>query len=240
MIDNNIAYTIFHSEDESEGLLFRKNLVNEIHKEFNKLSYIKSNVIMVNNLESYKKILKENKELRKISINGKFRFGAIGLIFTTFLCYNELLKTDFDTFLIFEDDAQINKNAYENVIKYLEEVPKNFDIISFYDNKAFYKKYNEKHDCGLKNLCYSYNDRSTLVYAISKEGVKKYLKYIENEVDNPVDVFLFDEKKNTLKYAIKPDSFQPFYSDNFQKNGDPNYTNSFINKTKEFVFKKKK
>lgn len=235
----NIAYTVFHSDNYADSsLLNRKNNVESIHAEFGKsFEYIDNDVYIVKNFIDYKNIIKKNLDLRKIKIKGSFRFGAVGLIMTTFLAYRKMLNSNNDIFLIFEDDAQLSPNAIDLVKQILDELPDDFDILSMYDNKAFHYKYNKKHDCGLQNICLSYNDRSTLVYAISKNGIKKYLKYMENIVDAPIDVYLFDENKDTAKYAIKPKSSKPFYSDFFVENGDPDYENSSINKTEEFFFK---
>lgn len=233
-----IAYTVFHDK-QYDNLLNnnRSNNVKALHEECkNKIDYIDNDVIMIKDLTSYKIALKNNIELRRLSLSGKMRFGAVGLIFTTFLAYQKMIKTDYDIFLIFEDDAQLKSNSINMVLEYINELPDDFDIVSFYDNKSFYSKYSSSHEIGLDNICLYYNRISTLAYAISKNGMEKYLRYMKVIVDNPIDLYLFDENKNTKKYAIKPSSDQPFYSDYFLENGEPDYQNSHINKTDEFIF----
>jgi len=229
-----IAYTVFHSKDNSKSLSQRVNNFKQIQEKFKKLDYIDNEVVMLKNLKDYKEVLKSNRQLRKINVVGKIRLGAVGLIFTTFLAYEKMLQTNYDIFLIFEDDAQIKSNTFDLVIDYIDELPKDFDIVSLYDNQAFFDKYQEHHNVGLTNLCKSYNDRSTLVYAISKNGMKKYMTLMKEKIDNPIDLYLFDVKKETNQYAIKPTSKQPFFSDFFIENGDPDYEHSLINKTAEF------
>jgi hypothetical protein len=233
-----IAYTVFHYDKYEAGMQKKraKNVEN-IHAQFSKkFTYIENGVVMINDLDSYKKALKDNTDLRSLKVVGKMRFGAAGLIFTTFLAYKKMIDLDFDIFLFFEDDAQLAQNANTIVDHYLKELPKDFDIFSMYENKAFYSKYNETKDVGFKDICDSYNDISTLVYAISKKGLGEYFRLMKDKVDNPVDLFLFNKKLNTKKYSIKPTSPQPFYSDFFEDNGYPEDESSTINNTKEFVF----
>lgn len=237
----NIAYTVFHSlEYNDEVLSDRSENVKYINENFKDIQKIENDVIIVNNLLSYKEALKKHVSLRKLKISGSMRFGAVGLLFTTFLAYEKMLDFNADVFLFFEDDAKLSENSFEIVQKYLAEVPADFDILSMYENKAFYKKYDKSYDFGLKNICFSYNDRSTLVYAISKKGMRNYFSLMKDKLDNPLDLYLFDKQKNTKMYAIKPNSDQPFYCTNFLKNGDPNYKNSGINKTDIFFFGDKK
>lgn len=234
----NVGYTVFHSKEYNDSDLdFRKDNVEEIHKSFGQFDYVENNVIMVKDLSSYKNAIKGNIDLRKVRLGGKIRFGTVGLTFTTFLAYKKMLDYDKDIFIIFEDDAMLNPNAVDISLQYLEELPKNFDIFSMYENPAFYKKYSQKYEIEKTNVCKSYNDRSTLAYAISKKGIEKYYFFMKDLVDLPIDLYLFDENKDTEKYAIKPTSKQPFFSNNFSLNGDPNYKNSSINKTREFDFK---
>jgi hypothetical protein len=234
-----IGYTVFHSKEYGfEELQPRSKNVERIHDSFGKIAdYVHNEAIIVKDLPSYKASLKKYIDLRKISLCGSFRFGAVGLAFTTFLAYKKLLETDYEMFLIFEDDAELNTNSVNLTKKYLEEVPENFDVLSLYENKAFYSKYNTSHEIGLENICRFYNDRSTLVYAISRSGIQKYYEHFKILIDLPVDLYLFDNKKNTNKYAIKPTAPQPFSSNFFLQNGDPDLENSYINKTKEFFFK---
>jgi hypothetical protein len=235
---NKLSYTVFHSPKLNYGLDRSVN-VEKIKKTFFKnIDYIDSEVFVIKSIEDYKKILKENKELRKINISGRFRLGAVGLVFTTYVFYKKILSLDYNYFLILEDDAQISDDCLEKIFLYLKEVPKDFDILSLYENFYFHKKYNEKkHNIGLKNVCLSYNNMSTLAYIISKKGIEKYLEYMENVIDLPIDLYLFDNKKNTKKYAIKPNDKQIFYSDFFKKdNGEPLDNFSNINNTKEIVF----
>jgi hypothetical protein len=236
----NVAYTILTDNKYLDKYPVRKknvtNIMNILDK---KINYIEPEMFFIKNLDDYKNIKKNKMQLRKVNINGKFRLGAIGLMFTTYIMYLKLLETNYNNFLIIEDDAEIKKNFLDIFINYIKEVPKDFDIVSLYENKAYYHKYNIDSDIGLDNICLSYNDRSTLAYLISKSGIKKYLNFMENTINMPLDLFLFDNNKNTKKYAIKPKSTQIFFNDYFLINGDPNYKNSLINKTMEITIKGK-
>jgi hypothetical protein len=235
----NIGYTVFHSKTYNDPALVSRNQnVEKIHNSFSSLDYIESDVILVKDIKSYKDSVKNNLELRKIKFFNEIRFGAIGLIFTTFLSYSKMLDSDNDIFLIFEDDAQLNNDAFNITLKYLEQLPKSFDILSLYDDKAFYKKYTEKNEIGLQDICKAYNEFGTLVYAISKKGVELYYNLLKKGVGLPIDLYLFDSYKQTEKYAIKPTSKQPFFSPFFEENGDPSYKESSINKTSYFDFGK--
>jgi hypothetical protein len=233
-----LAYTIIFDNKYIDKYEVRKNNLYFIKKTFDKnIKYIDAEVFFIENLEDYKNILKNNIISRKINLNGTFRLGAIGLIFTTYFTYLKFIETDYDYFLVIEDDAKIDKNSLNTLKNYLEEIPKDFDVLSLYDNIAYYNKYKSIHDIGLKNICLSYNDKSTLAYIISKKGVKKYINFMQSVIDNPIDLFLFDDNKNTKKYAIKPSSDQIFFNSYFLKNGDPDFENSLINKTLEIRIK---
>lgn len=233
-----MAYTILTDiKYLDEYPLRKKNLKNITNALDEKIYYVEPEMFIIKNLNDYKNIKKNKTELRKINLKGKFRLGAIGLIFTTYITYLKLLNTNYDNFLIIEDDAEIKKDFLNIFLNYIKEIPKDFDIVSLYENKAYYSKYSINNDIGLVNICLSYNDRSTLAYLISRKGIKKYLSFMKEKIDLPVDLFLFDNKKNTYKYAIKPTSNQIFFNNYFLENGDPNFKDSLINKTIEIKIK---
>jgi hypothetical protein len=237
---NKLAYTIITDKKYFNEYHERKKNVDNVRKYLDKkIKYIDSEVIFINTLEDYKTIKKQNIDVRKINIIGKFRLGAVGLAFTTYLTYLKLEKEPYDAFLIIEDDAEISNNSLSVLQEYLKEIPNDFDIISLYENSAYYNKYTISHDIGLKNVCLFYNDKSTLAYIISKNGIVKYLYFMKKVIDAPIDLFLFDKNKNTKKYAIKPNSEQVFFNKYFLDNGDPNFDNSLINKTIEITFTEK-
>lgn len=234
-----IAYSIFHSKKLDNVEMSRSRNVDVIRNFFSKnFDYIESKTFIIKSLKDFKITLKENPNLGNYKLSGTFRFGAIGLIFGTINLYKTLVNTDYNFFVILEDDAQIFDNSAFNILKYIEQLPKDFDILSLYENPKFYNKYNEVFDCGLPDLCFSYNRMSTLAYVISRSGIEKYLSYMEKIIDNPIDFFLFDPQKNTKQYAIKPTSEQVVYSDFFRlDNGEPLDEHSQINNTDEFFFK---
>lgn len=237
-MSKSITYTIFYSEKLDNDLINRKKNVDAIHKNFAEtFEYLDAEVCIVQNIKDYKSALREDASLRKLKIKGSFRLGALGLLITTYRAYKKMLKTKNDIFIIFEDDAQIFESSLSNIIKYIEQLPEDFDILSLYENPNFYENYEEALDCGISDLCISYNRMSTLAYVISTSGIEKYLFYMESLIDNPLDFFLFDPKKNTRQYAIKPSSMQVVYSDFFRKdNGEPINEYSQINNTVEIEF----
>jgi len=230
-----IAYTIFHSDKLDDNIMNRKKNVKILDKKFSKIGKkYESEVIVIKTIKDYKNILKQQKELRSLKMFGKFRIGAIGLIFTTYCFYKKMLKEDFDILIILEDDSFIYKNSILNIIKYINQLPKDFDIFSMYDNPFFFKKYNSKnHDINKDDICISYNNFSTMGYAISKKGLIKYLEYMEKIINGPIDLFLFDDAKDTKKYAIKPSSQQVIFSDLLNNVGESIYNYSNISKTIE-------
>ena len=237
-MSRSIAYTVFYSEFLDNDFINRRINVEKIHENFlNHFEFVYSKVCVIKNIKDYKSELKKDPQIGAIHMKGTFRMGAVGLLITTYRAYKKMLKTKNDIFVIFEDDAQIFDNSLSNIVKYIKQLPEDFDVLSLYENPKFYKKYNKGFDCGISDLCLSYNRMSTLAYVISRSGIEKYLSYMKKLIDKPIDFFLFDPKKNTNQYAIKPTSEQVVYSDFFRKdNGEPIDKYSQINNTNEFIF----
>lgn len=237
-ISMKIAYTVFHSPELSPGIDRKKNVdrINSVMSQY--ADFIDSKVFIVKTISDYKLVKKNEKSFRHLRFNGLFRLGTVGLLFTTFYFYNKVKNFDYDYFIIIEDDAECESDILINIDKYIKQLPENTDILSLYENKFFHKNYDESvHDVGLLDICKPYNRLSTLAYAISKNGIRKYLEYMNSLIDLPIDFFLFDDRKQTLQYAIKPNSPQLFHSDFFREdNGEPIDEFSNINQTKEVLF----
>lgn len=234
----NIAYTIFYAKDLDSKDLYRFNKVNALKNVFSRsFQYVHNDAIIIKNMKDYKIALKKHNLLGTYKLNGTFRFGAIGLMFSTILAYEKMINMNYDAFLFLEDDAELSKDGLNNLLGYLDSVPKDFDVISLHDNPFFSYKYNEKrHGIDSENFCIAYNRLSTMAYLISKRGMQKYLNYMKTKIDNPIDFFLFDELKDTKQYAIRPTSKQIFLSNHFNEIGEPEYQFSNINKTEEITF----
>ena len=232
-----IAYTVFYSKKLDKDLS-RSIRVKALHEYFSKdFVYLKNDAIAIRNEKEYKIALKQNPTLAKYKLKGSFRYGAIGLLFSTILAYEKMINEPYDIFLILEDDAQVNHLSIDLLLDYIKELPEDFDVLSMHDTPFFFKNYDkDQHDIGMKNLCLPYNRISTMAYAISKNGLNKYLEIMREAVEDPIDLLLFDENKNTKQFAIKPSSPQLFLSNNFNNIGEPEYQFSNINKTKEVLF----
>lgn len=150
IFENNIF--IIHRKKDIE----REKYIYELNKLFKNInvvdgiSYDENENIM--NLTSY--CLYRNhivNELYEMNKHSHFTMGAIGLVLSNILVLNYAISNNLKNILIFEDDVLINKKAEELLFKYLNNIPKNTQILLLgckqrnnvkleYVNDYFYKE----------------------------------------------------------------------------------------------------
>ena len=115
------------------------------------------------------------------------------------LTYQKIINSDYNYNLILEDDVIILDNFKENLNKYLEELPKDYDMLFIgngcnlhikkellKNNKHIYLKDNKSFKEGAKDATRSCNgsSRCTDSYVISKKCCQKILEHIKNINEN--------------------------------------------------------
>lgn len=118
---------------------------------------------------------------------GELGTGMIGDAMSHQLLYNALqFQTDFDHFLIMEDDASLLQSP-ETIRKYLANLPQQFDLAFLNSESKWYPL--ELTDP--VNDYYSNIKRKFLnapvSYVVSKQGAAKLLAYTRNDVTRPPD-----------------------------------------------------
>ena len=160
------------------------------------------------------------------------------------MAWKKLLKTDYDAVIIFEDDAEMLDNFFEMFYKYIEELPEDWDIFSFFRYGEEWRYQAERDSNGLESLeyiCRAFQSNCCAGYIINKSGAQKALEEIaKNQINAPVDWFVFDAYHKAFgwnkifnSYTIKPgvDSIMKFAIDY-----EPD--TSFINSTEDMKFRK--
>jgi GR25 family glycosyltransferase involved in LPS biosynthesis len=213
----NICYTIFHIDNEKnesrkDNIKFIKKIIKD------DIPYFNTNTHKISNRQDLDNYYIDHKMFK---IDYKLKFGEIGCIASNYNAWIDFLKTDYDIMIIVEDDAILKNNFVYNLNSFLQEAPSDFDVLSLYVHPGKQFKYeSEIHDIGLENICKFYQNQSTLSYAISKNGAKKYVQFVDLGIDNPLDLFIYDENKNVKIYSLKPGSDNLFTTDTLDDNGE--------------------
>jgi GR25 family glycosyltransferase involved in LPS biosynthesis len=141
--------------------------------------------------ESTMRIVKTGKR----SANDELTPGMIGCYLSHYKTYEEFLKTDKMYALIFEDDAELKPNVRKTV----NNLPKNWDIVSFGILSCF--------NCpDLNNSFTRTNDfYGTAGYIITREGAMKMMRYREKEITVQIDGLIgkFTQEGKISSYSVK-------------------------------------
>lgn len=98
--------------------------------------------------------------------------GSIGCIESHISIWKDLLSSEYDAFLIFEDDVVINI-SYDGLLKQFYTIPEDFDIV-YLGSGSYKNRFNAKLIS--KNLFVPFSIRKGAYgYLISKKGINKLL-----------------------------------------------------------------
>jgi GR25 family glycosyltransferase involved in LPS biosynthesis len=221
-------------------------------KSLEKLKKLTNNNNIFSNIKIFEAIdgqlLNENDVNNKLTLKAKYTlkepsyfddirsYGEIGCYLSHTEIWKEIVKNNYTNCIIFEDDVIPNIN-YETILKYLEDVPEDYDIA--------YLGWWSRNNINLnkRNEYWSYsNDKENILglysYIISNKGVKKLLSKTF-PIDVQLDTFV------SLYNNINNNDFKRYLSNNqlFVADktvlGDDN-THSVCNKCRFFEFMNKK
>ena len=215
-----MCYTIFHIDDHADKVsFFRKPNIAGIKRLLkNKISYLNTTTYKISNqqeLDNY------NLHNGKFNITVDLKYGEIGCLASNYNAWKSFLSSNYDVLVIIEDDAILLYDYVDNLNKYLNEVPSDFDILSLYVSPGKQFKYDSTvHGIELDSICLGYQNQSTLSYAVSKAGARKLANYVDIEVNAPLDLFIYDKNKDTKFYCIKPSSIQLYKTDTLDEHGE--------------------
>jgi len=173
-----------------------------------------SNKLNINSLNAKNSVeldrfMSENKEF-KFGWEG-FKLGEIGNFGSHYLVWKNLLESDLDNILVFEDDSLIHDDFIDKYNIAMNNTPEDFDVLSIYVDQNQYPRLQGNHYVN-DYISYGYQDWSTLCYVVSRQGARKMLEYVkENGMDYPTDWFIFRRGHEGIfnVYTLVPDFHPP-------------------------------
>jgi GR25 family glycosyltransferase involved in LPS biosynthesis len=138
--NSDICFKIFHIDGESETSKIRTNLTDKATKELLKsFNEIDTPTIMISNKEEASEFFKNNKDI-KIDPLGRFekgwKYGELGIWGSNFSAIKNFSKTNYEYLILMEDDIVIGKHFNNNLVKYMEELPSDWDFFTVYIPKT--------------------------------------------------------------------------------------------------------
>jgi GR25 family glycosyltransferase involved in LPS biosynthesis len=202
------CFKIFHDEGLDKSIGKRKVLAEKatsiLKKEFDQ---IKTPTIIIKNFEDVKLFYKNSK--LKIDPLGHFgdgwKPGELGIWASNYTAWKNFAESDYEYIVLMEDDIVLNNNFNEKLIKYINELPDDWDVFTAYTpptGNIRYRKNKKDLWINKENICKVYQSWSCLCYVVSKKGATKLLKEVEKTVKSPIDNYLFYNDKINV-YAIK-------------------------------------
>lgn len=212
MLETNInpsgCFKIFHDENLGASAGKRNTLTEKAKQTLKKqFDEIKTPTIIIKNLEDVKLFYKESK--LKIDPLGHFgdgwKPGELGIWASNYTAWKNFVESDYEYIILMEDDIVLNNNFNEKLIKYINELPDDWDVFTAYtppSGNIRYRVNKQNLFINNENICKVYQSWSCLCYVVSKQGAKKLLKEVEKTVKSPIDNYLFYHDKINV-YAIK-------------------------------------
>lgn len=140
-----------------------------------------------------------------------FRLGELGVWMSNYYCWKAIAESSFDGVVVFEDDAVVHDEAFEDIMKeVMRDLPHDYDAFSLAPpQKHFYDL--STHGIGSDIVCKSYQGYGCVATMYSPGGARKLVEFVEaNGFQYPVDCFIFEERGVTLKLnTYSPTPFVP-------------------------------
>ena len=202
------CFKIFHAEEDSPIMgkrnILTKRAKDKLVKDFDEFD---TPTIMIRNVDDVKKFYKDAKI--KIDPLGHFgtgwKPGELGIWASNYKAWENFAKSDYDYIILMEDDIQLLGSFNEKLIKYIDDMPDDWDVFTAYIPSFGNERYGKDRKdlfVGKDNICRVYQSWSCLCYVVSKKGAKKLLKQIQSTVKSPIDHYLF-YNKNLSVYTMK-------------------------------------
>jgi GR25 family glycosyltransferase involved in LPS biosynthesis len=207
MLINNLKFSIVSIDDRASE---NKDNTRDIMSNFQEINI---ECIDGNKVDSKKILDSMGITLNNWSWHSSPRGGELGLWLSNINLFNKIINQDFNSVLLFEDDAIISNKLPEVLSNILKEVPEDFDFLSMVFPISSKEDYKSDADLGLKLLCSAkYNHFGTYAILWSKSGAQKMLDILSKVgITCPIDIFMYDylSKKGLINgYSLKPDQEQ--------------------------------
>lgn len=162
-----IAYTVLEVDRHENANLIRS-----------KLSFLDEMITVVCDArKEYPNCINKYPEYKHI-FNSITNIGFIGLWISNLNAFYNLLDSDYDAILIFEDDAVPVENFQEKFETCIKELPQDFSIFSVGYRDVYLNNYTEKHLVGKKNICKMFQTGDSWAILYNKAFVKEMLNAI--------------------------------------------------------------
>ncbi len=204
----NLAFKVFHVDGDTDILKKRKILTDRANEKLSAdFAMLNTPTIVIKTIEEVQEFLKNEKiSFDPKGWNGRgWKIGEFAIWASNFTAWKNFSKTDHDMLMLIEDDIVLTKDFNSKLVEYISELPNDWDFFTVYappTGNDRYEKDRKAFDVGQENICKVYQSWSCLCYIVSKNGVKKLLKQVQDNVNGPIDHWLF-YNKNLNGYAIK-------------------------------------
>lgn len=202
----NIAYKLFHLPKDHD----RNKLVENAHSKLLKsIKIFDTDTIKISSYDEYLEFKSKYPDFN-IDINGYnldnkqgWRYGEIGIWASNWLAWKTFVDSEYDYLILLEDDIIIYDNFTEQLNKYINSVPSNFDALHIFCPDSELHKYQIGMDVS-DFICSSYQDWSCACYVINKDGAIKMLTEASRGINLPLDWFMFRQKHIFNIYTLRP------------------------------------
>ena len=204
-----ISYTIVKINDRAIDNVGR---ITEILSDFN---HVKNIRFYDGHLENCKKIINEcgistdswNPVLFGEKSTRDPLPGEIGITLSTISTLNYIIENNLEYLLVIEDDAILEEDAKEKILKSIKDLPLGWDFLSFFSLENG-NAYTEDTEVGSEYVHKSTNQgASTVVMAYSLDGAKKILELLKTKgMQGTIDCFIYKQSALGLLngYSVKP------------------------------------
>lgn len=193
-----IAYKIFHIDGSSE--LRDKLFLDASEYLDNKFEKLESPTINLMIDGAAQDFIKENDGFNPMF---SFKIGEVGVWASNFIAWNNLLKSNYDAALLFEDDLLLSEDFYEKLIELINDLPSNWDFFSVFCHPNQIGRYHKDFDVTNK-ITLAYQDWSMLCYMVSRRGAEKALSFMSGGFNQPIDWFIFRNQQEFNVYTLHP------------------------------------
>ena len=204
----NVCFKIFHNEEDTPLMekrnILTKRAITQLEKDYNNFD---TPTIMMRNVGDIKEFYSKS----ELKVNPKgwleegWKPGELGIWASNYTAWVNFSKSQYDHIILMEDDIQLSGSFSENLDKYMDELPSDWDVFTVYvppTGNIRYKKDGKHLDVGKPNICKVYQSWSCLCYVVSKSGAKKLIEMVKTPVSRPIDHYLFYNEDLNV-YALK-------------------------------------
>jgi GR25 family glycosyltransferase involved in LPS biosynthesis len=202
------CFTIFHVDQETPEMqkrnLLVKKAIDRLQKNFDEFP---TPTIIIKNQDDVKNFY-QNANIKIYPMghfNTGWKPGELGIWASNYTAWKNFLKSDYDYIILMEDDIVLGNDFNNKLIRYIDELPEDWDIFTAYIPSFGNERYGKNRKSlyvDKENICRVYQSWSCLCYVISKQGAKKLLKEVQSTVRSPIDHYLFYHK-GINAYTIK-------------------------------------